>query len=198
MDRARNTQTLKPSGTNTSRPREAIAPAWQRSRFGSPVRAIGSFVPKLTQKTFEKYGFSAVTLLTDWAAIVGPDLARYTQPERLKWPKGVDAFGEVEDGAAGRPGATLLLRVDGARALDVQYRARQIIERINAYFGYRAVAELRLIQAPVEPEGARQPALAAATKPAAVDPQIGAQIEAVADEGLKAALAKLAASIARQ
>ena len=49
----------------------------------------------------------------------------------------------------GRPGATLVLRVDGARALDVQYKARQIIERINAYFGYAAVAELRIVQAPM-------------------------------------------------
>ena len=48
-----------------------------------------------------------------------------------------------------RPGATLILRVDPARALDVEYKARQIIERINAYFGYRAIAELRILQAPL-------------------------------------------------
>ena len=52
-------------------------------------------------------------------------------------------------GGKGRPGATLVLRVDGGRSLDVQHNARQIIERINAYFGYAAVAELRIVQAPV-------------------------------------------------
>ena len=60
------------------------------------------------------------------------------------------------DAAARRSGAMLVLRVDGAKALDVQYRAQQIIERINAYFGYAAVAQLRVIQAPmpVVPQGA--------------------------------------------
>ena len=54
----------------------------------------------------------------------------------------------------GRSGATLVLRVDGGPRLDVQYKARQIIERINAYFGYAAIAELRIVQAPVEREAA--------------------------------------------
>ena len=114
-------------------------------RAGSNARAVGTFVPKLTRKAIEKYGFSAAALLTDWAAIVGADLARWTEPKRLKWPRTVDAYAENE--AAGRPGATLELRVDGARALDVQYKGRQIIERINSYFGYRAVADLRIVQA---------------------------------------------------
>jgi hypothetical protein len=63
------------------------------------------------------------------------------------------------------------MRVDPARALDVEYRARQIIERINAYFGYRAVAELRLIQAPLErqAEEPRRP-----QKPANAAPSAGA------------------------
>jgi hypothetical protein len=120
-----------------------------RRRTGSNSRAIGSFVPHLTQKAFEKYGFSAAALLTEWTAIAGPELAGFTQPERLKWPRGVDAYAEVAADARHRPGATLVLRVDGARALDVQYQARQIVERINAYFGYRAVADLRFVQAPV-------------------------------------------------
>ena len=122
------------------------------------AKAVGSFVPKLTQKAFEKYGFSAATLLTDWAQIAGADVAGYTIPERLKWPRGAGAYAEVEDGAEGRPGATLVLRVDPARALDVEYKSRQIIERINAYFGYRAVAALRLIQAPVEAAAPRETA----------------------------------------
>lgn len=106
-------------------------------------------MPSLTRKAFEKHGFAAATLITDWREIAGAALASYTLPERLKWPRlpGTGASGTEPD--EGRPGATLVLRVDPARALDVEYRARQIIERINAYFGYRAVSEIRLIQAPL-------------------------------------------------
>lgn len=112
-----------------------------------PAKAVGSFVPTLTKKAFEKFGFSTATLITDWARIVGTELAAYTMPERLKWPRGSESAAADEDE---RRGATLILRVDPARALDVEYRARQIMDRINGYFGYRAVEVIRLVQAPLE------------------------------------------------
>ncbi|MEQ1578809.1 MAG: DciA family protein [Hyphomicrobium sp.] len=118
-------------------------PAWL------PVKAVGTFVPKLTQKSFEKYGFSTATLLTDWVRIVGQDLAQDTAPERLKWPRGMAEQRQKSGDDKGLGGATLVLRVDPARALDISYKERQITERINTYFGYRAVCELRIIQAPV-------------------------------------------------
>jgi hypothetical protein len=159
------------------------------SRRGGYVaaRAVGSFVPKLTRKAFEKYGFSAAALLTDWATIVGADLASYAAPERLKWPRNVNIREDVEAGAEGRPGAILVLRVDPARALDVQYKGQQIVERINGYFGYRAVADLRLLQAPLS-----QPAKSAAPQPhPAATPCEAPELAEIADERLRAALGRL-------
>ncbi len=130
-------------------------------RHGKGPQALASLLPKVTRKAFERFGFPAASLLTDWEAIAGCELAAYTQPERLRWPKrateGVQAPGDASGrkpstgghGALARDGATLVLRVDGARALEVQHRAGQIIDRINAFFGYRAVTELRILQAPV-------------------------------------------------
>ena len=172
-------------------------------KHGSWAKSVGSFVPKLTGKAFEKYGFSTATLLTDWPMIIGAELAAYTQPERLKWPRNVDAYTETPDTDRGRPGATLVLRVDGARALDVQYRGAQIIDRINAYFGYRAVTELRFIQAPVEPPTPRQrsrapaqvPSPAPASHPAVQKP--ATEPATVVDEldPLEAALGRLEESV---
>jgi hypothetical protein len=114
-----------------------------------PARAVGAYLPKLTRKAFETFGFSTVTLLTDWSTIVGEQVAGYAVPERIKWPRGAGATDDGEADARSRGGAVLVLRVDPARALDVEYKGQQILERINAYFGYRAVAELRLLQAPI-------------------------------------------------
>jgi hypothetical protein len=125
-------------------------PIVRKTAFG--VKAVGSFVPRLTKKVMEKYGFSTAALLTDWATIVGADLARHTRPNKLKWPRAVETYGETPAGQSGRPGATLYLMVDAARALDVQYKGRQIIDRINAYFGYRAIADLRIEQVPMVAE----------------------------------------------
>ena len=150
---------------------------------------MGSFVPRLTKKAFEKYGFSTATLITDWATIVGTEMAAWTAPERLKWPR----LSEDADGgepSRGRSRATLVLRVDQARALDVQYKSRQIIERINAYFGYAAVTEIRIIQGPVV-ERSEPPPSAKTVLKRQMQREAGAQVS----EPLGAALARLGAAI---
>ena len=175
---------------NAPQPRAAIA-----FTPGAPrplrLKAVGSFVPRLTRKAFEKW-LSAATLITDWPAIAGRELAAFTAPERLKWPRGVECSDDAADGAdKGRPGATLLLRVDGARALDVQYNARQIIERINAYFGYAAIAELRILQAPVTaPHQDRG-------RPRPSPTPLTTEVAGITDAGLRDALARLGAGIRR-
>jgi len=164
--------------------KSAIAPPARRR---IPARALGAYIPKLTRKAFEKYGFSAAALLTDWATIVGEEVAGYAAPERLKWPRGVAIREDVEAGAEGRPGATLLVRVDPAHALDVQYKTQQILERINGYFGYRAIACLRILQAPLAAP-ARAPARA---EPRKAVPCEAPELAGIADERLRAALNRL-------
>jgi hypothetical protein len=167
-----------------------------RVALRSSVRAVGSYVPALTRKAFEKHGFSTAVLLTDWARIVGAEVAASTAPERLKWPRGVEAYGEVETGAEGRPGATLVVQVDPARALDVDYRSRQIVERINAFFGYRAVAALKLVQAPIAaPEARPQGPI---HRDLGLEPAERRPVDDVADADLRAALLRLGAGVAAQ
>jgi hypothetical protein len=171
------------------RPRDVV-PAMRRAY--TSAKAVGSFIPALTAPAFRKFGFSAATLVTDWPAIAGRELASVSSPQRLVWPKaghGANAE-DRETTPARRKGATLIVRVDGARALDVQYGSRQIIERINAYFGYAAIDSLRIVQAPHS----------AAANPSAA-PRRGAQPAAtrevmqVADVRLREALAKLAGQV---
>ncbi len=195
-------------------PRAALASltSGARARRINVGKAVGTFVPGLAQAAFEKYGFSTVALLTDWGAIAGPALAAHTKPERLKWPRNVSIGGDVEAGCEGRPGATLMLSVDPARALEVQYGTGQLIERINSYFGYRAVQEIRLLQNPslakavpaaakshaVLPKvAALQPGRGQDAGPAAATPESGetARGVAVRHEALRASLERLQAGI---
>ena len=117
---------------------------------------------------------------------MGEDVAGYTPCRSGSNGRAASALrDDVEEGAEGRPGATLIVRVDPARALDVAYKGQQILERINGYFGYRAVAELRILQAPL-PERAA-PAPVRATPPPCAAPELAG----IADERLRAALASL-------
>lgn len=169
----------------------AVPTALSRPRSGFiSARAVGSYVPKLTHKAFERYGFAAAALITDWEAVVGKEVAAYAAPERLKWPRKPANAVESETGevAGAAAGGTLIVRVDPARALDVQYRAQQLIERINAHFGYRAVAELRILQAPLPAPRQARPA----SPPVVPGPSVpSAELAAVADDRLRSALASL-------
>ncbi len=169
------------------------------TRFAAirPVAAkvVGAFVPRLTKPAFERYGFSAAALITDWATIIGPDIARYTMPERLKWPRRVEWSGDdVAEADRGRPGATLILAVTARRALDVQYKTAQIVERINNYFGYRAVADLRIVQVTALAAPSTPPARPAAdTAPANRTPRV--ELQSIAEPDLRAALERMAAGL---
>ena len=124
-------------------------PPDKRPARGVFAKAVGSFVPKLAAKAFERYGFHSAEIMTAWPRVVGAEIAGFTAPERIKWPRGPAGSSGGEDGTGNAGGATLVIRVEPARALDVEYRSAEIIDRINRYFGYRAIAVLRLVQAPL-------------------------------------------------
>lgn len=173
------------------------------SRKRGPV-SVGAFLPQVTRKAFQRFGFPAAALVTDWSAIVGPDLASYTRPDRIKWPrkpKGGDPAARdlLDDGSIKPPGATLVLRVDGPRALEIQHRASQLLERINVYFGYRAVTDLRILQAPVVVADCRARAMASAPPPRSVIGTGRAKMSSSTNApGLEVALERLAAAVAER
>jgi hypothetical protein len=160
------------------------------------AKTVGSFVPGLTRRAFEKFGFSTVSLITDWEKIVGARFAAYTEPQRLKWSRLPGALSAAPEETAARPGATLTLKVDAARALDIEYGAAQIIDRINTYFGYRAVAEIRLVQAPLTNVTASPRRGAAIAPRAATSPGRLAIADGGRGASLDSALERLAACVA--
>lgn len=167
-----------------------------RRKWRAPARSVGSFVPGLTQKAFEKYGFCAATLVTDWKMIAGLDLAQISRPEKLAWPRlGRTAANttEISDSSQNvRPGATLILRVEPAHALDMQYSVRQLLDRINTFYGYRAVERVKILQAPLPrtQKSSSSPTIPITDKKLEIRPSFK-----VRDKALGEALARLHASI---
>ncbi len=137
----------------------------------------------------------------DWAQIIGRDLARDTRPLKLKWPRTVEKFSEGAESFEGRPGATLVLQVDPAVALDIQYQAAQIIERVNVYFGYRAVTGLRLVQESIGHNTSQERGRIGGTAPEPGSKQsqnVAMSPPDAGDDPLSAALARLGAHVAAQ
>lgn len=142
---------------------------------------LGEIVGRVIEPVTARRGFAKAELIAVWPEIAGPMHAACTAPEKIVWPRHRDG----DDPPAG----TLFIRADGPRAIFVQHELPQIVERVNAFFGYRAVAQARIVQGPV---GARAPAPPAAepADPAAEERAVSL-VAAVDDDALRAALQRL-------
>ncbi|MFG1400959.1 DUF721 domain-containing protein [Xanthobacter sediminis] len=149
------------------------------------ARPLADFVAPTIADVCGKAGFSVVEVVTHWDEIVGPDLAPRSLPVKLQWARG----SETEP-------ATLVVRVEGAYAIEMQYAAPVVIERINVYFGWRCVGRIALRQGPVPPRHAR-PRPMPPPEPATVS-AVRREIGAFEDEALAASLARLGALVRRE
>ncbi|MDB5393028.1 MAG: uncharacterized protein JWM91_534 [Rhodospirillales bacterium] len=102
----------------------------------SGPRHMSRMIPGVAGKALGKKGLGYGKLVTDWKMIIGPDLGAVTAPVKLAFPRGE------------RTDATLTIDIVPARAIEVQHAMPQLIERVNAVFGYRAVARIKLVQRP--------------------------------------------------
>ncbi len=144
------------------------------------LRALAVSLPRVTKRLFGKRGFAEGGLAADWPGIVGAGLATRCRPGKLAFAR-----------AAERREGTLTLRVEAPFATEVQHLAPQIMERINGYFGYRAVARLRLKQVPYRPGPDSDSDRSAAVPAPEITSELAARLESVEDPELRAALGRL-------
>lgn len=155
-----------------------MRPAQSSRRTG--WRALAESIAPLTAPLAGKRGFTSARLQAEWPLIVGAQLAARSQPQQI---------GRV---AQGEGGGTLVIRIaSGPLALELQHREPVIVERINTFLGWRAVARLRLVHGPLPPPPAPPPAPPPPADPAVVD----AAVTGIEDPSLAAALRALAARI---
>jgi hypothetical protein len=152
-------------------------------RRGGPPGAIAVHVPTLTRKALGKRGLAEANLLTDWPTIIGTEQAQICQPDRLTFPNGE------------RRNGTLHLRVAPVAALELQHDAPRLIERINSYFGYAAVAELRLVQTPLKYRKTAPPPHPQKSPDGVQLTRLAACLEAVEDPEMRLTLNRLGIAI---
>jgi hypothetical protein len=146
------------------------------------LRSLGAALPSIAAPVLGKRGFAEAQLIAEWPSIVGADLADKIAPDRLSFSQG-----ERRDG-------TLRLRVASGLGPEIQHRTPQILERINGFFGYRAVARLALVQGPpLRPArpGPKLPRPLAAAEREALDQRLAG----IKDPVLRDALRRLGAAV---
>jgi hypothetical protein len=143
-------------------------------------RAAGELVGDVGGQSFRRFGFVQSSIVSRWAEIVGERYAKASSPESIRFPAGKKTAG------------VLTLLVDGAHAPLIQHLTPLIVERVNRFFGYRAIDRIVFRQG-------KLPASAAKPQRAQLRPvpkEVGEGLREIADPELRACLESLAAQIA--
>ncbi|HET9717249.1 MAG TPA: DciA family protein [Pseudolabrys sp.] len=155
----------------------------KRSR--SFPRPLSDLLGSTLRDILKAQGFASTEIISRWTEIAGQDIAAHCEPLKINWPR---SGGDKEP----QP-ATLVLRVEGPAALEIQHLSAVILERVNRFFGWRAVGRIAIRQAPLHRrERPKSPAMdhAAAAR-------IAETLSDVQDDELRQALGRLGAAIKR-
>ncbi|MCW0198185.1 DUF721 domain-containing protein [Sphingopyxis sp.] len=152
---------------------------YERPR-GGEARSIADLVPEIGRAAFRKFGFIQSSVVSRWREIVGDRLADVTQPAMIRFPAGQKA------------GGTLHLTISGAHAPMLQHVTPDIIASVNRFFGYAAIATVRMTHGQVTPAApVQQPAM---LKP--VPAELGDSLRDIGDPELRTVLERMAAGLA--
>ena len=147
---------------------------------GRGVRSVAEMVPEVGGAAFRRFGFVQSAVVSRWAEIVGERYAAVSSPESIRFPHGKRAEG------------VLSLVVEGAHAPMLQHVAPAIVDRVNRFFGYPAVARIAIRQgAAAKAEPRRAPP---AFQPVPVE--MGESLRGIGDPELRACLEALAGAVA--
>ncbi len=144
------------------------------------ARAAGELLGDIAGVTFKRFGFVQSAVVSRWGEIVGERYGAVSSPESIRFPGGKKSNG------------TLTLSVEGAHAPLMQHLAPMIIERVNRFFGYEAIANIAFRQG----RAPRPPAKISRPQPAPVPKEVGEGLRQIADPELRACLESLASSLA--
>jgi hypothetical protein len=145
-------------------------------------RAVSDMLPEVGGAAFRRFGFVQSSIVSRWREIVGDRYAGVSSPESIRFPPGKRSDG------------VLTLVVEGAHAPMMQHVGPVIIERVNRFFGYAAVARIAFKQGMVQLQKAKPRVAPPSLRP--VPPELGESLRGIADPELRTVLEALARSVA--
>ncbi len=178
------TSSAKPKTKRAASAKKPAPKAYVRPR-GGEAKAVADLVPQIGRAAFRRFGFVQSSVVSRWDEIVGARYAAVSAPELIRFPLGKKADGTLE------------LLVEGAHAPMMQHVFPEIIERVNRFFGYNAIARIKMRQGAVSaPVQRKRPEPAPILKPVAME--LGESLRNIADPELFAVLESLAQSMTRK
>ncbi|MFC4291338.1 DUF721 domain-containing protein [Sphingorhabdus arenilitoris] len=160
---------------------KGTAKPYRRPR-GGDARAVSDLMPEIGRAAFRRFGFVQSSVVSRWHEIVGDRYAAVSEPQCIRFPMGKKSEGTLE------------LIVEGAHAPMMQHVFPEIMERVNRFFGYTAVAKIKMRQGRVSrPDNVHKPSIPPSLKP--IPLELGDSLRDIADPELAAVLESLAQSL---
>ena len=100
-------------------------------RYVQGLRPFGNTLPRGVRGILKKNGYNYSEIISKWNLLVGKNIANCCYPKSIKM-------------ARGDSGGTLILSVERGNEINVEYSKKEIINKINSYFGYNFIHEIRL------------------------------------------------------
>jgi hypothetical protein len=151
-------------------------------------RPLSELLAPTLSGVLKAQGFASAEILSRWADIVGSEIAASSEPLKINWPRPRGHDEQPEP-------ATLVLRVEGPAALEVQHQSAVILERVNRFFGWQAIGRIALRQAPLR---RRSPAKRRVASDPAAAARFAETLPDIEDDPLREALGRLGAAIKRK
>ena len=95
------------------------------------LRPFGNTLPRGVKGILKKSGYNYSEIISKWSVLVGKDISSCTYPKSIKMKNG-DSNG------------TLVLAIKRGDEINIEYSKREIINKINSYFGYKLINEIKL------------------------------------------------------
>ena len=95
------------------------------------LRSFGNTLPRSVKQILKKNGYNYSEIISKWSILVGKDIASYCYPKSIKM---------TNEGKNG----ILILSVKRGNEINVEYSKRDIVNKINSYFGYKLINNIRL------------------------------------------------------
>ena len=104
----------------------------QRNRSIQGLRSFKDTLPKNIKKVIDKKGHIFSETLNNWKYIVGENLFKYCYPKSFK---NSNKFGV----------STLQIMVKRGHEVDLEYSKKEIIDKMNSFFGYAVLEKIKFI-----------------------------------------------------
>ena len=95
------------------------------------LRSFGNTLPRGLKKILKKNGYNYSEIISKWNMLVNKEISAQSFPKSIKMKKG-------------ETNGTLILAVKRGNEINIEYSKKEIIDKINSYFGYQLINEVRL------------------------------------------------------